>query len=327
MLDETVRRNRAELIRRERLVQADVIRAYGETIRRIKAQLRGLEDPNDLQRRRALEQRLAAIQAELQQFGRYAASAITALQQGTVQQGLQDAYTLTREAMGAAQVGLEFRPPDFRIVQALAGRASDGTPLAELFDEIAQDAAGLVRSELLQGAVNGNSPRETARQIARVSSIPRSRALLIARTESISAYRTVTLETYRANSQVVTEWVWMAQLDKRTCPVCWAMHGTTHRPDEQMDSHPGCRCTPAPKTRSWAELGFEGIEDTRPTIKPGADVFDTLDPATQRAILGPGKHDAYQAGDLTLADLVARTSHPRWGAGRRERSLRELTRT
>lgn len=138
----------------------------------------------------------------------------------------------------------------------------------------------------------------------------------------IGAYREVSSETYRA-SKVVDGWTWHADLSGRTCPACLAMHGTRHSADEDMASHPNCRCTQLPQTKSWADLGFD-VPDGRQAIQTGAERLAQMSEADQLAILGRRRLDAYNAGEITLDDLVRKTHHREWGAGRRTATLAEL---
>lgn len=70
-----------------------------------------------------------------------------------------------------------------------------------------------------------------------------------------------------------------------------------------------CRCTMLPD-----------LPDVDP-VPDGADEFAALPPDAQLAILGPAKFDAYQAGALTLDDLVHVRRSPLWGTTRSEASL------
>jgi hypothetical protein len=78
-----------------------------------------------------------------------------------------------------------------------------------------------------------------------------------------------------------------------------------------------------PRTKTWEELGFKGIKETRPPVTRGADVFARLSPADQRKILGPGKFDLYKSGKLKLSDLPVKTRSD-FGPGLRTKSLKEL---
>ena len=84
-----------------------------------------------------------------------------------------------------------------------------------------------------------------------------------------------------------------------------------------------CRCDQAPITKSWAELGFPGIPDTRPQITPGTEVFDRLGEEAQRKIVGPGALDALQRGEIVKQDLIARPRSREWGTMRRTSSLKD----
>jgi hypothetical protein len=120
----------------------------------------------------------------------------------------------------------------------------------------------------------------------------------------------------------VKGWIWIAEVN--ACPVCSAEHGSEHGLDETLDSHPGCRCSMMPVTLSWADLGFPNVPETRPTIEPGADRFAKLPEADKLLILGRARLEAYNAGEITLADMVRDTRSARWGAGKRMASLDEL---
>jgi SPP1 gp7 family putative phage head morphogenesis protein len=239
--------------------------------------------------------------------------------------GTRDARELLIETLGPSPVGAMSEPALPVVpVQIMAGNLAGGRPLGNLLNALGADVAGVVRSALIQGVALGRNPREIARMAARKAGLPLARALTIARTEMLRAYRSATLETFRANANVVQSWMWHSALDRRTCAVCWAMHGTVHSIDEELESHPSCRCAMLPLTRGWGELGIDGVPETSPKIEPGEAIFARQPASVQRAVLGPGKYRMYQQGELRLADVVGRTRSPVWGGGRRERSLREL---
>jgi hypothetical protein len=76
----------------------------------------------------------------------------------------------------------------------------------------------------------------------------------------------------------------------------------------------------APATKSWADLGFPGVPDTRPEIRGGEEVFGALSEEDQRFVLGPSKFLLWQAGSISLDDLVTETFSPVYGRGMRETS-------
>lgn len=200
-----------------------------------------------------------------------------------------------------------------------------GTPLGTLLAGLGARAQQEAREKLIEGVALGLGTREIGRNLRTSFAGNGIRALLVARTEVIRTYRDAALSTYRKNQNVVQGWYWIASLGPRTCAVCIAKHGSFHSLDEEFASHPSCRCSPAPATKSWADLGFPDLDETRIEPETGEEWFARQDPLIQRRILGPGKHKLYEDGEIKLGDLVQDTSHPVWGRGVREVALRDIT--
>lgn len=233
--------------------------------------------------------------------------------------GAIDAATLVRSTLPP---GLPWQPAmpideTVRVAQALR----PGAPLGQLLDQLPAHAGEAARTSLIEGVALGHGTRRIAADLRQAFGGNLVRALRISRSETIGAYRRSALARYQSAQNVISEWVWVASLSARTCPACIAQHGSRHPLDEAFASHPACRCSPAPLTRSWAELGFPGIPETRLDVESGDTWFRRQPASLQRQILGPGKHTAYVEGRIGLADLVEPTSSPVWGAGMRERSL------
>ena len=165
------------------------------------------------------------------------------------------------------------------------------------------------------------------------------------------AQRIATAESYKANADVIKGWRWQAALTGNTCPVCISMHGSIHPVEEEMESHPNCRCVMIPVTKSWEELGaelgfdFSGVEKAGPSFEEiakkynisaerqktyaqrkmtGEAYFRGLKAEEQRKILGPAKWLAWKEGKFEFTQLVKKTYSPVWGAGRGAKSLKEL---
>lgn len=215
---------------------------------------------------------------------------------------------------GAALNIAPFRPE--LVAQARANLA-EGSPLSELFAKFGPDAAARVEAGIVQGAALGQSPDLIARRIhADVLETYTGRSRLIARTEAQRIVRGVAREAHRA-SPLIGGWRWLSSLDRTTCPACWAMHGTLHDVEEVLEGHPGCRCTMVPELAS----ALARRDGARPGLEPGEERFAALPADAQRAILGPGKFEAYRRGEIRLADLAERIESPAWGGMIRERSL------
>ena len=136
------------------------------------------------------------------------------------------------------------------------------------------------------------------------------------------AFRESSITTYGLNPTVVRAWRWEAELDDRTCPICWAMHGTTVEGAVPFGTHPMCRCSPIPVTRTWRDVGLDPVEsvDYGPT---GPQAFEALGRDRQRAIMGPGRLEVYESG-VSLPEMVYVTDDPQWGPTRGLKLLREL---
>lgn len=241
--------------------------------------------------------------------------------------GRIDTASDTQQKLGAAHAAAlvdATTPPAWEPLAAILHRTRPQGPLALLLETIAPQTAAAARDTLVRAVVRGDNPQVTARALRDTLEAPLWRTLRIARTETIGAYRDGAGATYRANRNALAGWIWISKLSPRTCAACWALHGTIHPIDEVFASHPNCRCTPAPLTRSWAELGFSGIQETTLVVEPGPGRFARLPAGDKLKILGPGKLAAYEDGDLDLQDLVQHTMHPVWGPGIRERSLRDV---
>ena len=207
-------------------------------------------------------------------------------------------------------------------VEAIIGMCADGAPL---FDVLKNRSINLIAVEassqkLIEAVALGYNPRKTAEMMAAGLTAGLEEALLIARTEQARAFRYANDQVYKANRDMLNGWVWSAALDDRTCASCWAMHGTLHAVDEELDDHPNGRCVKMPITKSWRELGYD-IDEVNPAVRPGAELFAELSPDRQANILSPAKLAAYNAGAIDITDLVGQKQSDVWGSTRYELSL------
>ena len=84
---------------------------------------------------------------------------------------------------------------------------------------------------------------------------------------------------YLTNDDIVWGWIWHAHVSgpgsERTCPACWAMHGSKHKLEERLTDHICGRCAMVPDVVSWDKLGVSGFA--------GADVAVATGPELSRA--------------------------------------------
>lgn len=340
-LERAIEEQRQALDRVEQRAAADTVRAYQAVLRRMRAHLAALTRDIEAARRAGIEVRpgwlfsqerylqlVADLERETVVFAARSLNTVQGAQRAAIAVAIEHGRQLVRTALGPAPRGTVARVTasldrlNAAALERLVGFASDGRPLGLLIAELNVDGPQRVRDALAFGVASGRGTRIIAREVEIAANIPLTRALTITRTEMIRASREAADDTY-ARSGVATGWEWAATLDTRTCASCWAQHGSRHPLGEPLESHPNCRCAKIPVTLSWAELGFPDLPDDRPRLTPGPDVFADLPEGDKLAILGRAKLDAYNAGEITLEDLVQRTISPRWGAGSREATLAE----
>ena len=196
---------------------------------------------------------------------------------------------------------------------------------------LAADTERVMKRALIRGIAVGDNPRRTAARIMAQTEQRfnggLTRALTISRTETLDAHRAATQASEKANKTILEEWEWHAALNARTCPSCWAMHGTRHPLTEAgPNDHQNGRCARVSVTKTWAELGFTGIEEPKSLTPDAQAVFDNLTPDTQLAIMGPGRLEALQSGKIAWADLSTVTHSPGWRDSRTVAPLKDLLR-
>lgn len=334
---EIVDQFRADLLLRERRAATEIVRAYGAVWRDIKPHVDALDEqiaqarargedvsPAWLLQFRRLESLQRQIEVEVRRVADLVDQVVTREQAEVIEAARRHAAQLVAARLGqppSPEVSVSFSQLPTQAFVDLVGVLQDGSPLRDLLDALGTDASRRVQQRLLVGVATGLNPVEVARQIREALGGNLARALTIARTEVLRSYRTASLRTYRANPDVVKAWTWRSAADRRTCAFCWARHGSVHSVDEPFASHPRCRCSPVPVTRSWRELGITTAPDTEPLEPTGPELFARLPVHEQRAILGPAKYEAYSTGRITLQDLIGIRRDPRWGPVGYERSL------
>lgn len=275
-----------------------------------------------LDRLRALKGQTAE---ELARFVKMGGTVVTETQREAVAAALRHADDLARAAAGdapaAAAVFTSWKRLPKEAVEDLVGALSNGSPLDTLFREVAGQASARFGEELTVGLALGLHPTVVARRVRDAIGVGLSRSLRISRTEILRSYRESSRRSFAENDDVVDGWIWHSALDRRTCPACWAMHGSFHSNEERLDGHPNCRCAMVPRTKTWQELGFDIDEDTRPPIETGEEVFKRQPDDVQMQVLGKAGFKVYFRDEVDLVDFVARKDNKEWGTMRYTRSL------
>jgi len=340
-LQQVVQEYRAQLLAKEEAAQRALDYAHRQTLVAINQQLdalyRLMEQKYQLDGQVPVEwlyenYRLQTIMSmtsgKIDQFGALAQAEVGSLQRWGVQLGTQAGMAVL-DAAKPLGIAWTFGIPSQAALVNLIGATQAGSPLATLFNGFGQEAAQKVKQALLTGLTLGDNPRTVAPLVQQALGVSRARALTIARTEMLRSYRDANTETYRANSDVVDQWRWTAALSSNTCAACLGEDGTLHDLDEDMESHPNCRCAPIPVTKSWDDiLGPLGIvtsdiPDSSPIddMQSGSDWFAEQPAEVQQSILGKAKFQAFQDGQFQLSDVVGHAHDKDWGNSIYERSL------
>lgn len=342
-LEREVARQRARLAEIERQSTAEVLRVYTAVAARLARDLRDLVDVIERATAKGIEVRPVWLFAQarhqqlIEDLGKHTdrfladtARVVTTGQRAAVAEAFEDGQRLARLALGPAprdvllKVTGEWDRMPTAALDRFIGRATDGSALGDVLADLSPLAPRKVKDTLAYGVAAGKNPRVIAREVQQAARIAPNRALVIARTEIVQAHRQATTETWEQTG-VVQKWRWQCARDARTCAACWAMDGTEHPLGEPMGSHPCCRCARIPQTASWADLGFPGVPDRRPAAgATAADAFRRMSYADRLAVLGRAKLDAYNNGQITLADLVRHTHSDRWGNGIRAATIGEV---
>jgi SPP1 gp7 family putative phage head morphogenesis protein len=339
-VEQELARQRAAQRQQEQARTQHILTLYETVRRRFEHDLNALADEIETATAQGVEVRpgwlfaqaryralMADLAAHTHDFLQTAAEVTISGQADAVAQAVEDGRRLAERALigpehTVARVAGAWNRLPGPALDHLIGQASDGTPLTALFAEVAPAAPEKVRDSLAFGVAAGRNPRVVAREVAKLANVTPNRALTIARTEIVGAHRAGVTATWQQTG-AVAGWTWRCARDARTCAVCWALDGSEHAVDAQMESHPCCRCGRIPRMKTWVELGFSGVSSTPLVTTTGPGVFATLSEADKLAVLGRSKLDAYNNGDITLQDLVKPTHSNRWGPGVRVASLAE----
>ncbi len=331
---------RAEVLGNERGAANEMIAAYGEAYREIASALQPLTqrieaaraagqmvDRGWLLREERYRTLLQTVDAEMGHFAQFADAHLVAQQRAAIQAAQTHAVQLAMTGLpsaDAAALAVTWNRLPSEAFSHLVGALQNGSPLSSLLNGLAPASSEAVKRVLTSGMAAGWNPRRIGQEMSRSMGGNLTRCLTISRTETMRAYRTASIQAYGANADVVKGWVWMAALSPRTCAACLGMHGTEHPLTETFfGTHPNCRCTPAPITRSWAELGFsDPARETALSLETGEAWLQQQSAVVQAGVLGsPRAAEVFSRGEVHLSDFVHERHSAEWGVSRRAATL------
>lgn len=203
----------------------------------------------------------------------------------------------------------------------------EGAPSAEWWELQEADTLRKFSNAVRGGMLRGATMDEISREIRELMGTSMRNAQVLVRTSVITTNNAAHMSAYKANSDLMAGYQWMATMDPRTCAMCGALDGKKwawNEPHPVPSLHWGCRCMGLPVTKSWEELAREAHGNS--TL---AKQLDKMDPGTrasmdgqvaasttyedwlkgkseaeQRSILGGKRFDIMQKGKLSLSDLT-----------------------
>ena len=221
------------------------------------------------------------------------------------------------EALQEAEgLGVRFDSVPAAAVAQLITSPLGGSHYQQSFADLGTSLERRLRNALTAGLTSGQSVQQVARAVEGVLDNSRFEAERIVRSEYTRVSNQAALLTYQRNRDVIKAVMWVATLDKATCPTCGALDGKQWPPNKArvpgVSTHPKCRCTLVPVLKSAQDLGL-----TNPTPETRAS-FDGQVPATQkypewfaeqsaafqREVLGPTRYALYSSGRATIRDFA-----------------------
>jgi hypothetical protein len=194
-----------------------------------------------------------------------------------------------------------------------------GSALYERIGQLAPYHTQQVIDAILEAVGRGLGPRQVAAEIIKSAEGAYGAglvdALRMSRTTQLWAGREATRANYIANQDIITGWIWVAELDADTCMSCVALHGQRFDLDEVQDDHYNGRCTMIPEI-----MGTNPVEG----MQGGEDWFLSQPESVQQQMMGPGKFEAWQGGQFGFNDLSQQHEDDVYGTMRGETTLQDL---
>ena len=323
-----MQRWRAELLRGDAAMQQEMAQRWlgVEQALRVQVEALALEIQNEseggrpnaeqMMRSRRYQQLMLQIDDELRKYSRFAEGRIVDRQQVLLNAAIEHSQAAINAVAAEMEILVQFNRLPVAAVENMVGLTGAGTPVSDVLADAAAVGPDGLRQALIDGIALGRNPVETARYALRHGLAQSfTRMATIARTETLRVYRETTLEGYR-QSRVVVGYRRLAAKNERTCIGCLMADGTFHELTDRFDAHPNCRCAAIPVLNRGAPVDYE----------TGRAWFARQSENVQRQMLGPGRYELWQRGEIGPDDLVTRHWDSTWGGALVPTPLRELRR-
>ncbi len=337
-LDDVMTFWRQRLAAKEDVALRPLIHSYAASWERVLSEITKLQSEIDalgmtpseavLLKMSRLKELQSFIGRELLDLTNNGNSAVSWMVQNSVDQALLQAREMSELVESVvtgkkAPVSIPWRKVPTASVEELVGALQRATPVRGILTGYATANADEMAETLIQGMILGKNPLAMSRELHQVFSSSLSRVMTLARTETMRAHREASRMAYLANSDVVTSWIWHAELGPGTCFVCLMNHGRQFPLEVPLGTHPNCRCAMLPLTVSWSGLGsylgvdFSMVKETSLKefvhINDGEKYFRSLSPEQQINLIGVKRFELLEKGYCSPIELLTQKFDPVWG--------------
>lgn len=282
----------------------------------------------EVQRGRTLEstRRLKNLQKTIKRIIRDGSRAAKAHQQADL---IELAYAergfTERQIQGGIGAGVDINfelPPSARLREVVTKDPMFGETLTNWWGDFDRRMVADVSRTVNLGLLEGKTmPQITRDLVGDVGPYARSRknVATIARTAVNHTQNTARMRTLAENTDIVSEWQFVATLDLRTSDICISLDGTTWPVGSGPlpPRHPNCRSASTPVLKSFRELGIplddipEGTRASMDGKVPEKLTYQewlkNRTKAEQNDVLGVAKAARWRKGeDIFPADLDRR---------------------
>ena len=217
--------------------------------------------------------------------------------------------------------------PEASIERLVDSAQLEGATVKAWNNGLNADQKKRLERELKIGVSLGETTPMLAQRIAQVLQKNKRDATAIALTGAGAIVSEIRQAFFEANAGVIKCYKYQATLDTRTSALCRAYDGLTWDKDykpighnfpfrkPRVNTHFNCRSTIIPVTKSWDELGAEGMDEasgrTRSSMNGYVpqdmtfnDWLKTQSPETIEKTLGKGRAELFMQGKITMRDLI-----------------------
>lgn len=218
----------------------------------------------------------------------------------------------------------------------------DGAPTKAWWDKQGEDLGFRFAGQVRQGIVNGETQeRIVGRIVGRqgepgIMDMARRAVRALVHSSIMTAANDARLATYRNNPKFIDGMRWLATLDSHTCLTCAALDGAQWSLDgepmgktkfdfETPPAHWSCRCVLSPVAPSLNDIfGTGGLDEMLAGLSQRAssqgpvagtttfsDFLKRQPDSFVEDVLGKRRATLFQAGKLTLTDLITKAGRPK----------------